>query len=71
MFPFTLRSFEYLFVPKGEIWTMQKHLDAIKEMQKDKQKELRKKARKQKHNVDKFSIKNPEEENIKLQIIAI
>lgn len=37
-----------VLIPKEELWTVQKHLDAIKEIQNPKQKELREKARKQK-----------------------
>ena len=36
-----------IYIPKQEVWTIQGHLDAIKDFQKDKQKELREKARKQ------------------------
>lgn len=60
-----------IYIPKEDLWTTEKHLLAIRDLQKDKQTELRAKARKegarQSTDFGQFS----EDRDIKLQLIAI
>jgi hypothetical protein len=61
-----------IYIPKKDLWTTEKHLMAIRDLQKDKQTELRAKARKEgaKQSSSKFG-QFAEERDIKLQLIAI
>lgn len=66
-----------VFIPKEEIWTVQKHLSAVAEMQKDKQKELREKARKRQKDEARFmagsdsKLKLNTHKDVELKLIAV
>jgi hypothetical protein len=61
-----------IYIPKEDLWTTEKHLLAIRDLQKDKQTELRAKARKAEASSRGEHFREYQEEReIKLQLIAI
>jgi len=60
-----------VYVPKDEIWTMEKHLKAIKEMQVDRQKELRTKYRNNEYREERGSDPQSKYEEVKFQLVSV